>query len=139
MILRILILLVAILAHVLTPHWFLKDFLTIGDWMMIFFGLLSLMMYKLAEKDKKILLLSLFLSLSVLIYFVTTAQMLNPDVGVDRMVYRLPIIFNFSVEIPISVGRFIEMFNAVQIAVNTIISILLIKQFYNKKFKKATH
>lgn len=139
MILRSCILLIAILAHVLTPNWFLKDFLIIEDWIMVFFGLLSVFIYILGGKDKKVLLFSLVLSLSILIYFITTVQMLTPDIGVNRIIYRLSIIFDFSIDIPIRVGTFIEMFNATQIVFNTIIVFLIIQRFYNKKFTKVSN
>lgn len=136
MILRLSILLFAILAHTLTPRWFLDDFLTIADWLMIFFGLLSLTLYQLTENDDKVFMLSLLLSLSILIYFVTTAEMIIPDVGIDRIVYRWPVIFNSSIEIPMNTGRILEIFNSAQLVFNTIISFLLIIRFYKKKFMK---
>ena len=134
MILRTLILAFAIALHILTPHWFLKDFLTIADWIMIFCGFLSLFIYKSVERDKKIFILSFLLSLNVLVYYVTTVQMLTLDGGDDRMSYRLQVIFRTSVNIPMNFGEGIEIFNVVQIVLSIINSILLLIQFYKKKY-----
>ena len=139
MIKRILILLVALAVHILTPHWFLKDFLLIGDWLMIFFGLLSLIIYRLIGNDKKVFRLSLLMSLSVFVYFIISAQLLSSEVGIDKIVYRLPLIFNFTFDLPNSLGKLIEISNAAQIPINTIIGILLIKRFYDIKLKRVNY
>ncbi len=133
MILRILILVIAILLHILTPHWFLKDYLTVGDWIMIFFAFLSAAMYNSMRGIKKINFLSVFLSLNVLVYFIITTQILAPDVGVERAVCRLQFILRNSITLPIIISSWIEIINTIQIIFSIAIGILLVFQFYKKK------
>ena len=79
------------------------------------------------------------MSLSVFVYFVISAQLLSSEVGIDKIAYRLPLIFNFTFDLPNSLGKLIEISNAAQIPINTIIGILLIKRFYDIKLKRVNY
>jgi len=135
MIVRIIILILVIVLHILTPRWFLNDLLNIGDWVMLFWGLLSFLMYKATEKGKRLNILSTLLSLITLIYFITTVRIVTPDVGSERVAYRLQLIFGNFKNIPVKIGEGIEIFNAVLIVFSAAVGIILIIQFYRAKFK----
>lgn len=124
MIMKIIVTLLAILFHVATPSWYLTDFLKIGDFVVIFCSLVSIIADKSSEKNKSWNLIFHFLSLNVLIYFFATAQVLVPDVGPERTRYRLELILNLSFDLPLHVGKVIELLNAIQILLSLVIVIV---------------
>jgi amino acid transporter len=135
MIIRVIILILITVLHILTPHWFLDDFLSKGDPVMLFCGLLSLLMYMVTEKGNRLNTIPTLLGLISLVYFLTTVRIITPDVGRERVVCRLQLIFEGFKNIPVKIGEAIEIFNAILIVLNTCIVILIIIQFYRTKFK----
>ncbi len=124
MIIKIIVTLLAILFHVATPSWYLKDFLKVGDFVVIFCSLVNIIADKSSEKNKSWNSIFHFLSLNVFIYFFATAQVLVPDVGSESVSYRLELIANLSFDLPLNVGKVIELLNAIQILLSLVIVIV---------------
>jgi hypothetical protein len=137
MIVRISILVISIILHFLTPSWFLSDFLLIGEWIMMSAALVSVISYKTIKKNNRIIFLSLFLSINILIYFVATAQVLTHDVEIERAVWRLQIIFTNLFTLSIGLSKFLEELNAIQVIGGIIMCIILGLLFYKSMFKKG--
>jgi len=133
MVLRFIIVIIIIVLHFLTPRWFLSDFVVLSDYVMMLFGGISLVTYKV---NGRILLLSLVLSLNALIYFLITTELITSDIGEERVVSRMQLIFSVSKTLPNGLGRFVEEFNALQVVIALIMGCMLITMVLYNNFQK---
>jgi hypothetical protein len=134
MIVRVLILAVSMLLHILTPRWVLNDFLAISDWIMISFLLMSPIIYRFLGGDKNVNSLSLLLSINCLLYFIMTVKVSASEIYDERAVYRLMVVLNKSIDMPLKFSKVIETINALQIVLSIVILILAGLKYLRKRF-----
>src|SRR5688572_9766962 len=111
----VIVILISILLHLLTPHWFLNDYLNIADWIMIVSGLIGLLIIRVFRKNKFVFVFSFILSINSLLYYITTVQILSSEIEDERAVYRLLVSLNIKDYINIGLSKLIEIINALQI------------------------
>jgi hypothetical protein len=131
MTLRISIFVVCLVLHLLTPSWYLSDFLKVADWVMLLFSAIDILLYKLNLGIRKSA--SFYLSINSLLYFISTTQKMYPDVGVNYFSTRLGVIFKTKNIFPEGVLRFVEVVNIIQILLGILIVIYLVFKLYVSK------
>lgn len=134
MAIRLIILLVSILLHVLTPHWFLNDYMEASDYIMIFSCLISLLIYRLLGKNNWVFVLSLFLSINSLLFYITSVEVVTSEIEDERAVYRLLVLLNKRNFIDIGLSKLIETINALQIVCSVLIIFSLGVIYLRKRF-----
>jgi hypothetical protein len=131
MFMRILIALIALLLHLLSPGWFLNDYLSITDLLMLFSALFSIALFKLLPEDKWLHLCTLFSSINVLMYFITTVQIGETGCYPENVVYRLSFVSKKSVDgILYIIANPVELFNFIQVIMNLFISAFILIRIY---------
>ena len=128
---RISIFIICLMLHLLTPGWYLSDFLRLADWVMLIFSAAGIFIYKLNFEIRKGV--SFYLSTNSLLYFISTTQKMNPDVGVDYFLTRLGVIFNTKHFFSGDTLRFVEIFNIMQVPIGIMIVIYLVSKLIVSK------
>lgn len=131
---RLLILSVSIILHLLTPGWILTDLLMVFDWIMIFFALISLILYRFYGKSKLVNILSFLLSVNSLFFCITTVKIVTSEIGNERALYRLSVLLNKGIDVPINFSRMWETINALQVGFSVVIMIFLGLKYLRNRF-----
>ncbi len=128
---RICIFIICLMLHLLTPGWYLSDFLRLADWVMLIFSAAGIFIYKLNFDIRRGV--SFYLSTNSLLYFISTTQKINPDVGANYFLTRLGVIFKTKHFFPGNALRFVEIFNIIQVLSGIMIIIYLVFKLVGSK------
>src|SRR5690606_12890030 len=96
MIFRSIILLLCITIHGVTPSWFLSNFLSVSDWLMVLFCITSLGIFYFYRDKKFLSILTSILSINALICYLATIKGSTFESLYEDSFCRITVILNYS-------------------------------------------